>query len=122
MKNELLRIVFVSSLAIGTLAITSPTYAQQANGHIGGQTESASSGPSAGNGGGGYFKNKARRWRGNPNYPGRRKTKAYIPAGECECTTRKARYNSNVATYKTCKKRIQLNDGTLMTRACQPTG
>ena len=122
MKNELLRIVFVSSLAIGALAITSPSYAQQAGGHTGGQTGGASNGPGADNGGGGHFTRKARRSRGNPNYPRRRRTKAYIPAGECECTTRKASRNSNAATYRICKKRVQLNDGTLMTRSCQPTG
>ena len=108
MKNELLRIIFVSSLAIGALAITSPSYAQQAGGHTG-----ASNGQNAGDASGGHFIRKARSYR---------QKRSYNLANECECTTRNASRNGNAATYRICKKRVQLNDGTLMTRSCQPTG
>ncbi len=102
MKNLVLQFALASTLALTAVAASTSAQAQNAGGR--------GAGPGAG---GGNVLIKAFK----PNRYYNREIK-----NTCECTVRSSSRNGSAATYKVCKKRIQIRDGSYIHRTCQPTG
>lgn len=101
MKNLVLQFALASTLALTAVAASTSAQAQNAGGR--------GAGPGAA---GGNVLIKAL----NPNRFYRN------IKNSCECTVRSSSRNGSAATYKVCKKRIQIRDGSYIHRTCQPTG
>jgi len=103
MKNLLLQVTLASTLVLGALSIVSTTASAQSAGARGG---------GANNGAGHAFAIN----------PSRLTRYSRDQKNTCECTVRRSSQNGSAATYKVCKKRVELLDGSYVNRTCQPSG